>query len=258
MAGALVEVEPQGIGDPRTIRNLPDLYNKIWAGGTTDGKGGYRIDSVRSGKLKLLCTKGTQLLVRRLALHDGEEARVDFRFSDDALRTLTVRCVDAAGDRIDSRFVLLGANGGFAEWSALGGDDEEQPRPRREHVYRVSPGRYRIALSADGYAPIRAMAIELRQDREVVVKLVPGVNLTLTAPDAPGQAVEVRDAEGFRVGIGVTPLEVLFGHGKLRTDAAGAITIPRVAPGTYSVRVGGRDFGTVVVANVSLSRTLRK
>ena len=154
--------------------------------------------------------------------------------------------------------MLLGASGGFAEWSALGGDGDEQPRPQREHIYQVSPGRYRIALSADGYAPVRALAVDLRQDREVVVKLVPGVALTLKAPDAPGQAVEVRDADGFRVGIGVMPIEVLLGHGKLRTDADGVVTIPRVAPGTYTVRVGGHDYGKVVVGDAPVSRTLRK
>ena len=78
------------------------------------------------------------------------------------------------------------------------------------------------------------------------------------SPDAPGQAVEVRDADGFRVGIGVMPIEVLLGHGKLRTDADGVVTIPRVAPGTYTVRVGGHDYGKVVVGDAPVSRTLRK
>ena len=51
---------------------------------------------------------------------------------------------------------------------------------------------------------------------------------------------------------------MLFGHGKLKTDAAGEITIPGVPPGTYEVHVGGHAYGSVVVADVPVSRTFRK
>ncbi len=233
---AWVVLEPDRWADSRRAPSLTVFMDRLWSQARTDDDGRFSITQVRGGRYQVYVGSKRRLLTSRLELGDGERRELNLELAPRALHAIRVRFQGPDGAPVRVLAELLGPGAGLGISNALSSD----PEPMDTLQLEVSPGRYRLAVSAPGLASWRAYPLEVTRAEEFVVSLVPGLSVVLSCDQAPNQPVAVRDEEGFRVGLGGTPFEIMMAGGDLRTDGEGRVTVNHLAPGTYTVEVAGR------------------
>lgn len=247
--------EREAVQEPRSV---DELMGFLIGHTETDAVGRFRIERVPPGAFVLFCGHDRALARHELELGADEERRVDFHLSPSHLHRVTVALTDAAGAPVAGHVVVRGAHGGLLTAFVLDGDVfSPDCEPAAEVSYQLAGGRYFLDVYAEGLAPRRGIVVDVNGEQHETVRLGPGVPVHLTLEGAPETSVEVRDAQGLRLPRGVTPLDALLNEPGWRTDADGEVTLPRVAPGEYTVHVGGKEVGHFRVGRTEVRERFR-
>jgi RNA polymerase sigma-70 factor (ECF subfamily) len=248
-------VERAAIQEPRSV---DELMGFLIGHAETDEAGRFRIEHVPAGKFFLFCGHGRALARHELELGTDEERRVDFRLAPVHLHRVTIALTGGAGDPVAGHVVVRGAHGGLLTAFVLDADVfSPDGAPATTVSYQLAGGRYFVDVYAEGLATRRGVVIDVNGEEHETIRLGPGVPVHLTLEGAPETRVEVRDARGLRLPRGETPLDALLNEPGWRTDAAGQVTLPRVAPGDYTVHVEGKEVGRFHVARTEVRERFR-
>jgi hypothetical protein len=184
---------------------------------------------------------------------------VELRLDAARLRRLLVK-LEADGKAVDGSVALLGPDGGAAETLALMGDKITKEKATATYELHLAPGGYRLVASAPGLASALGLPVDVAGDRELTIPLGPGVRveLRIEGKDGPvaNRELDVRTEDGIRLG-GHTPLELFLGPQALRTDGAGLLVLPNLAPGRFRVSLDGKEIGAFEVGATPVAKRLR-
>ncbi len=152
---------------------------------------------------------------------------------------------------------MLGAKGGFLTAIALSLDEAAADN----FTLHLEDGRYLFDLFAEGRAPLRGRAVDVRGPTALAIRLERGVGVTLVVASArgpvAGAALEVRDHRGLRLPRDVLPFQVLLDPCPWRTNARGRVVLPHVLPGRYTVHRDGKEIGDFRVGRTAIQARIR-
>ncbi len=226
----------------RELRHIDDLAG---FGSTVESgeDGTFRFGGIPAGGYTLFCAKDGFLARQELDLEQGQRRRVDIHLDATHLHRVTLRLTDERGDPVRGHLLVRGAKGGFLTAVALSLDEAAAD----SFTLHLEDGRYLFDLFAEGRAPLRGRAVDVRGPTALAIRLERGVAATLVFARAEGPvagaALEVRDHRGLRLPRDVLPFQVLLDPRPWRTDARGRVVLPHVLPGRYTVHRDDKEIG---------------